>query len=46
VRQLWHNQPYACQKCGTLVRNIAKLPDVELQCPECGWRPVVVEEIR
>lgn len=37
--------PYPCQKCGTPVVDIGVNGDVTLQCPECGWIPVQVEEI-
>lgn len=37
--------PYPCQKCGTPVVDIGVNGDVTLQCPECGWTPVRIEEI-
>lgn len=36
---------YNCQQCGTLTENIAKLPDVHLRCPKCGWEPITIVSI-
>lgn len=36
-------KPYPCQQCGAHTVNIAEPPDVDLECPKCGWKPVEIQ---
>ena len=38
-------EAFPCQQCGTATINIGDSGDVDLECPKCGWKPVVVSNL-